>query len=416
MRTTEEIEAIKQLVLEVERRGIVLTDTLNEWMSMAYSLAEGGEEMRDSFHTLARMGSNYHRKDSDRLFNSALRKAGSRCDGQEMSYFLSKCWAAGLQFPDVLKSHQNKGGASASSATVARTSSMPSPPAAHPSAPTAEAAVCRIDPCYVQRCRSDASSFMQSVVSSGLLTSEQAQRAAERYRLGAMRNGAVIYWQIDAEGQVRDGKVMQYGPDCHRLKSVQPNWMGWLMRYKLTDAQGQRLLPPQWRAEQCLFGLHLLAQAPPDQPVCITEAEKTAVFCSERVDAACLWMASGGLAALNAQLLLPLRGRRIMLYPDTDAKGEAFRLWCDIAERARRDYHLDVAVSDLLEREATAGQKARKVDLVEWVVEEVTASDDVLPIDAPLPPELLEMMRDYPDVALLVERFGLTVVKTPSVP
>ena len=61
-----------------------------------------------------------------------------------------------------------------------------------------------------------ASEFCRALVSNGYLSEEQMQRAARRYRLGASRDGGVIFWQIDEFDQLRDGKIMHYRPDCHR--------------------------------------------------------------------------------------------------------------------------------------------------------------------------------------------------------
>ena len=57
---------------------------------------------------------------------------------------------------------------------------------------------------------STASEFCRAVVSNGYLTEEQMQRAAQRYRLGASRDGGVIFWQIDECDLLRDGKIMHY--------------------------------------------------------------------------------------------------------------------------------------------------------------------------------------------------------------
>jgi hypothetical protein len=53
----------------------------------------------------------------------------------------------------------------------------------------------------------------------GSKAKEVLKRLMEDYRLGATRDGAVIFWQIDRENKVRTGKVMQYNPeDGHRVK------------------------------------------------------------------------------------------------------------------------------------------------------------------------------------------------------
>ena len=51
------------------------------------------------------------------------------------------------------------------------------------------------------------SQFCRAVVNSGYLTFEQLLNAAYRYRLGASKNGGVIFWQIDHEGRIHDGKM-----------------------------------------------------------------------------------------------------------------------------------------------------------------------------------------------------------------
>ena len=102
-----------------------------------------------------------------------------------------------------------------------------------------------------QRRLSTESVFCQALVANNYLTTEQMQRAAQRYRLGASRDGGVIFWQIDESGLLRDGKIMHYHPDCHRDHDRRPTWISYLLR-----KYGK--LPEEWKSEHCLFGLHLL--------------------------------------------------------------------------------------------------------------------------------------------------------------
>ena len=69
-----------------------------------------------------------------------------------------------------------------------------------------------------QRNLSIRNQFCDAVVASGLLSWEQMVRASCRYCIGSSRKGGVIFWQIDTDGRVHDGKVMYYLPDCHRNK------------------------------------------------------------------------------------------------------------------------------------------------------------------------------------------------------
>ena len=206
-----------------------------------------------------------------------------------------------------------------------------------------------------------ASEFCRAVVSNGYLTEEQMQRAAQRYRLGASRDGGVIFWQIDEFDQLRDGKIMHYRPDCHRDHDRKPTWTAYLLR-----KHGQ--LPQDWNTDHCLFGLHLLMEdvrcKMADVKVAIVEAEKTAVIMSE-VKPDYVWLATGGKTELNVAKLKPLEGRRIILFPDTDEDGQTYRDWYDIAEAASDVFGHPVTISSILEQQATPAQKVAKIDLVD---------------------------------------------------
>ena len=197
--------------------------------------------------------------------------------------------------------------------------------------------------------------FCRAVVKCGYLTEEQMLRAAERYRLGRSRDGGVIFWQIDEMGRTRDGKIMYYREDCHRDKSRHPSWASARLKaYYGYDGD----LP----VDRCLFGLHLLGVV--GGAVCVVEAEKTAVIMSE-VYPQYVWMAAGGLSALSAEKLRPLRDHKVVLFPDTDPDGTTYACWKAIAEEASRSFLSPIYVSPLLERQATPEQKAAKIDIVD---------------------------------------------------
>ena len=71
--------------------------------------------------------------------------------------------------------------------------------------------------------------FCKAVVSSGYLTWDQMIEAALAYRIGATRQGGVIFWQIGKDDYVNDGKVMYYRPDCHRDKARCPTWVSYML-------------------------------------------------------------------------------------------------------------------------------------------------------------------------------------------
>lgn len=215
------------------------------------------------------------------------------------------------------------------------------------------------------------SAFCQALVANGLLSQEQMQHAARRYRLGCSRKGGVIFWQIDHKERIHDGKLMYYQQDCHRDKHHHPTWVSTLLHYRY-----QRLLrrchAPQAQphtSSHCLFGLHLLT---PTDKVAVVESEKTALILSELYPAY-TWLATGGLGEVQPAKFRPLRGREVVLFPDTDPEGIAYRRWREAAENVGREPWWDgsppIYVSDLLERMATEDQKRRKIDLADYYFE-----------------------------------------------
>ena len=215
-----------------------------------------------------------------------------------------------------------------------------------------------------RECLSIRSQFCEAVVKAGYLTWEQMVSAACRYRLGATRQGGVIFWQIDQEERVRDGKVMYYGPDCHRLKDKEhhPTWVSALLRQRDPFPNSPH------ETSHCFFGTHLLAVAGGD--VCVVEAEKTAVILSELYPEY-VWLAAGGLGEVQVEKFRPLRGHKVVLFPDTDPDGIAFRRWSEAATLVMNQVFWEdsppIRVSPLLETHATPEQKAAKIDLIDFL-------------------------------------------------
>lgn len=266
-----------------------------------------------------------------------------------------------------------------------------------------------------RQCLSIRSQFCEAVVAAGYLSWEQMVSAACRYRLGASRQCGVIFWQIDHEERVRDGKVMYYGLDCHRLKDKQhhPTWVSSMLRKR----------DPFYSngcTSHCFFGLHLvsgeifttprpllpkrgtsplqtstpqgerlkekvagnrqlfLCSGKPGhglKKICVVEAEKTAFILSELYPQY-VWLAAGGLGEVQVDKFRPLRGRRVILFPDTDPEGMAYRRWYEAAQMVMQQPFWEdsppIRVSTVLEQHASAEQKARKIDLVDFLFDRRT--------------------------------------------
>jgi len=237
-------------------------------------------------------------------------------------------------------------------------------------------------PLWAQRLSSK-SSFCRAVVRSGLLTHWQMVHAALRYRLGRSKDDAVIYWQIDQLGQLHDGKLMWYGPDCHRLKHRNATWVMYLLKQYYGVPQDT------FQPTHVFFGTHLLANnlsavsalsARPKKTVCVVEAEKSAVILSELYPQY-IWLAAGGMHEVQVNKFLPLRYFKVILFPDTDPDGTAFRCWYDAAQQVMCSFfwprHNPIRVSPILELHATPDQKSRKIDLVDYIFEGHTVTNSI---------------------------------------
>ena len=411
---------LRRLASDIYLSGVNLAERRDDWLKLMYSLAGGGEALLDSFLRLASQGSTYKERESRREFLKATRKTNDT----NLAWFLKTAKELGYELNDYLSV---QGQRDKELRTYRRNNADHTPflPQIHPQMNSSlfplHSSLSVIPHDYLQRCRSNASAFMQSLVSTGILTPEQAERAADLYHLGAMRDGSVIYWQIDEQGRLRDGKIMLYGPDCHRLKDHGAQWMGWLMRYKLRGADGKFLLPQEWEAVHCLFGQHLLSSSEEgrekseelrgksEELICVVEAEKTAVILSQ-LQPDKLWLAAGGESQLNVDKLAALKGHRVILYPDTDPDGKTYAAWLSIANEARRQLAINVSVSDLLETFASPDQKQRKIDLADFLIES-REDQEVAPPATESPVEVPATHSDDPLIQELIDTFDLVEIK-----
>lgn len=418
---------LKRLASDIYASGVNIAERFPEWITLMYSMAGGGKDMLESFLRLASLGSTYKQKENRRAFLHAVNVVKD----DNLAGFLKTAQSLGYKLDDYLtpegwedrKEWIRQHGRGAPP-VLPRIHSSSSNFSLHPSPFSLKMDF--IAPDFVQRCRSNSSAFVQSLVTSGILTPEQATAAADLYRLGAMRDGSVIFWQIDTQGQVRDGKIMLYGPDCHRIKTSGAQWMGWMMRYKLKDAQGKPFLEGTWHATQCLFGEHLTVNSEKltvnngvlreieGKVICIVEAEKTAVILSQLMPDK-LWLAAGGETQLSVEKLAALRGHKVILYPDTDPDGATFAHWQQISNEARLQLGLNVSISNLLESHASAEQKERKIDLVDFLIEQQAPTETAPVNEDPQPQktfstEVTSMIEDNPAMQDLIDAFDLVEV------
>lgn len=131
----------------------------------------------------------------------------------------------------------------------------------------------------------------------------------EAYRIGSSEHweGATVFWQIDAKGLIRTGKIMLYDRITGKRIKEPYNHINWAhTAYKL----------PEFNLNQCLFGEHLLVGN--NKPVGIVESEKTAIICSHYLPEK-IWLATGGKSNFKAELFDKLKERQVTFFPDLGA-------------------------------------------------------------------------------------------------
>ncbi|MGZ3767526.1 MAG: DUF6371 domain-containing protein [Mucilaginibacter sp.] len=184
---------------------------------------------------------------------------------------------------------------------------------------------------------------------------EKTFEAVDRYHIGTSNHwpGAAIFWQLDATGKARTGKIMLY--DAAKGKRVkQPfNHIKWVHKLEFAG----------YYLKQCLFGEHLLAKEP-DMPVAIVESEKTALIASICMPEY-IWLATGSLHNLNAAICQVLKGRKVTLYPDVNAYPQWQQKAADLQLLISKTRFV---VSDMLELNATEQERFESWDLGDYLV------------------------------------------------
>jgi hypothetical protein len=144
---------------------------------------------------------------------------------------------------------------------------------------------------------------------------------------------STMFWQKDDKEQIHACKIMQYDALTGKRIKKPYNLVNWLHKALKSD---------DFVLNQCLFGLHRINEDP-IKTIAIVESEKTALIMSLYVPDY-IWIATGSKDNLKFNLLLPLKHRKIILFPD---KG-CYTDWFDKATELNRQY-FKITVSDLIE-------------------------------------------------------------------
>lgn len=202
------------------------------------------------------------------------------------------------------------------------------------------------------------------------LTQKQILSILIRMGVGTAKqfSGAPIFWQMDVSGRLRTGKVMGYDAKSgKRIKRPFPQ-IQWV--HKLTRN-------PAFRLQQCFFGSHNLGGN--NATIGLFESEKAAVIMALAMRMAdksgrFIPIACGGADGFNPMpdklrdpfgAFYPLKGRRIILFPDEGKAG----LWRERGTRLR-GFSREVYISMMMEKDSRG--------LINCAVEDGDAADDII--------------------------------------
>lgn len=270
--------------------------------------------------------------------------------------------------------------------------------------PKPQKPICTIPFKFVRQSASYNSTFVKflcGLFDRFTLDSPAIKRLGELYALGATKSKEVIFWQIDINGKVRTGKIMKYGDDGHRIKDG--NGVNWIHAKMKKDG----LLPDDWELTQCLFGEHLLnLSMNRNKVVALVESEKSAL-----IGAACfpdfVWLATGGKSQLSPDKMKVLLGRTVVMFPDVDGYKE----W---SEKAKEFTFCKIAVSDVLEKNATDEERTSKIDIADWLIGQLRCGyappvpeREYLWLFGKPKTDLESIIEEHPSVRHLIDELGL---------
>jgi hypothetical protein len=211
------------------------------------------------------------------------------------------------------------------------------------------------------------------------LPSDEVQRAVELYHIGTItgsyRQGAVTFPYIDEKNRVQAIQVKVFDESNHTTEQ------GFLHGMLSAKHKGQKTPLPEWLRQyqaqekkiRCLFGAHLLKKYPRN-PVAIVEAAKTAVIATlyyghpADSEKNFIWLGSYNLSSLQQYKCDPLKGRKVVLFPDLSATGQTFNDWSEKAQYLEAKIRgATFRVSDLLERKAGKLQREQGADIADYL-------------------------------------------------
>jgi hypothetical protein len=183
-----------------------------------------------------------------------------------------------------------------------------------------------------------------------LFDTQTVNTLVDKYKIGTSKHwpGATVFWQIDRYQNIRTGKIMLYNKLTGKRVKKPYNCITWV--HAVLDIKDFNL-------RQCLFGEHIL-YTESYKTIGIVESEKTAIIATPYMPEV-LFLAVGSFNNFKYDILKPLKGRKIILFPDlgcldkwkdktNELKGFDFII-NDVLENGYQDKKLGYDIADVLQ-------------------------------------------------------------------
>ncbi|MBQ9637248.1 MAG: hypothetical protein IJV36_05045 [Prevotella sp.] len=213
------------------------------------------------------------------------------------------------------------------------------------------------------------SSFFEYLCGIIWFDQERMETLMKRYPIGATKQGEPIFWHINAERKITNGRILTM------------------------DSETGKVYDASWYYQDgrptCLFGEHLLDSLP-TQTVALVKDEMVAAIMSS-FPTPYVWLATGK-EQMTPTDLLPLAGKTVVVFPD---KGE-YSKWQETLQAVP---NLQFHVSDVIEKAQGNCHN---------IAQMVLSQQPLRPTEAEA--ALMRMEEANPNIALLVKALGLEVV------
>ncbi len=211
------------------------------------------------------------------------------------------------------------------------------------------------------------SSFFEYLCGFVWFNQDRLKALMQRYPIGATEQGEPIFWHINAEQKITNGRIITM------------------------DSETGKVYDDSWYYQDgrptCLFGVHLLSTLP-SQTVALVTDEMTAAIMS-CFPTPYVWLATGKATPTD---LLPLVGKSVVVFPD---KGD-YSKWQETLQAVP---NLQFYISDVMEK--VQGD-------CHTIAQMVLSQQPLRPTEAEA--ALMRMEDANPNIALLVKALGLEVV------